>query len=288
MTRIDTEVRSGTPDLEAAILAFDRAARWASGLTRSLAEDPFRIDLPPLEPGGGGIDAVTMELLGGLYLVAELEETGLLRVAELVITDRMSLDLRSTAAAEVLEEAAREARQWYAAETRAQLYARVFGLGAAASAGNSNDQFLGLLLDLCSAINELSPGRRFPQPAGVRFARVRQVAASLRANLASRQHGNTRAAARRIAGQVRTSVEVLSHPGVMELVAGRTMWDVVRAVLGEDAPDVNRHVTSGRAGQQLLGWAGSPAAAAGEPTSATVDAAALWLAARGFDLEDAA
>lgn len=274
-------------DLDAAVLAFERATRWFT-VAAVLEDDPFRLELPPTS-WGGRISAATMELLGGLYLVAEVEQTGLLRVAELLVEDRMALDLRSIEAAERLEAAAAEAHEWFRAEDRDLLFARVFGVGRAATTDIANQRFPALLLDLVSAIDTWGAAQHvWPPPAPGRTATIRQRAEALRANLADRQHGNTIPAARRIARQVRTAVEILGHPGVLALVGGRSMWDVVRAMVTTDSLDVDGHVTRGQSGQVLIGWAGSPAGEVGEPPVSIVDAAARWLAASGFTAGDAA
>ena len=81
---------------------------------------------------------------------------------------------------------------------------------------------------------------------------------------------------------------MLSHPGIIELVVGRTLWDVVRAMWGDDAPDIDRFVTLGQSGQLLLGWVGTSGAESGEPTSTSIDAAVSWLMAMNHSIGAAA
>lgn len=282
---------SRAPDLGASILAAERAARWVVPALAVAAGDPFRLDLPPLPgPATGAVDGPTMETLGGLYLIALLEQTGMLRTVELLSGHRLELDIPSVEAAEALDAVAVESTEWYPAAVRDQLYARVFGVGpGATSSTTANTGFPGLLLDLCSAVTAADGAAAVSSPTAPRHrALVARAVGQLVANLSVRQHGNTLVAARRIAVQVRSSFDLLSHPGIIAVARGRTMWDVVRSAWGNDAPDIDRLVTTGQSGQQLLGWAGSSGGAAGEPTPSAAEAAALWLSGAGFDLEDAA
>lgn len=267
-------------DLESSILALERAVRSSGRRTRALADDPFHLDLPPLPGVGGRIDAETMAVLGGLYLIGWLEQTGMLRAAELLVEQRFSLDLRSIEAADRLDEAADESRRWHRERERQQLFARVFGIGPASrEVGGANDAFEAALMDLCGALVAWDDATRFDRPpSAARTGGVSSTVRALRSNLAPRQHGNTVSAARQLAAQVRTSHEVLNHDGVIALVAGRSMWDVVRA-MWEQPPDIQRLVSTGQSGQTLISWAGTPEAGRGEPTSAELDGAALWLRA---------
>jgi hypothetical protein len=277
-------------DLGASILAAERAGRWFVPLARATAEDPFRLELPVIgTDDSADIDARTMESLGGFYLIAQLEQTGMLRVAELLIATRFELAIRSAPAAELLDRLAVEAHEWYPAEARDQLYARVFGLGPATSRNTpANREFAQLLVALCSAVTAWAAAAHLTRPtASARRGALIHALRHLRTNLAVRQHGSTLAAARRIAAQVRASHELLGHPGVLALVAGSDLWDVVRAMWPDEEPDIDRHVLLGQSGQQLIGWAGSPQADSGEPTASVVDAAELWLLGAGFAVEGA-
>jgi hypothetical protein len=283
-------VRPALPDLRTSIVAADHAARALALTVRSLADDPFRLDLPPLAPIGGDIDAPAMDVLGGLYLIAMLEQTGMIRSAELLAAERVSLDVRDLNAAQRLDDYAERMTRWHDERSRNLLYARVFGIGAAAAAaGNSNTSFEGMLLELCSAITSWDDANYFNRPPATRrTTQVVQAVRLLRANLAPRQHGNTLIAARTVADQVRASHDLLDSPGVVALIAGRGMWDVVRALWGSSVPNIAALVTSGQSGQHVIGWAGTPAAETGEPTTELTDAAALWLSSIERGAEEAA
>lgn len=278
------------PGLRSSILAAEQAARWVALRARPLADDLFRLDLPPLAPVGGEIDAATMDALAGLYLIAQLEQTGMIRSAEILAAERMSLDVRSIEAAEQLDAYTRAAQRWYDERARSDLYARVFGIGPGArDAALANTAFRPTLMELCAQLADWGGVASIDRPPALGRTRlVAQAARRLRSNLAPRQHGNTIVAARTIAEQVRASHDLLQSPGIIALASGRTMWDVVRALWGANAPDIDRLVTDGRSGQRVIAWAGSEAADAGEPSDDVLDAATLWLHAADRDHDEAA
>jgi hypothetical protein len=274
-------------NLLAAVLAADRAVWLAAPAGSTGPGDPFGLVLPPLvESGSGEIDAATLEALSGLYLMAELEQTGLLVAAELLVANRASLDLTSVEAAQLLDDLATSTADWLPASGRDQLYARVFGLGAAAEAtGLVNTTFPQLLSDLCSAITAYDQAELWTRPAPSHLqSQLSRAVDRLKGNLSLRQHGSTLVVGRRITDQVRRSVELLSHPGIIALVRGRTMWDVVRATWDpREQPDFEDLMGRGQSGQQVIAWTGSADALAGDPDQAVRAAAAAWLLHAGFE-----
>jgi hypothetical protein len=73
--------------------------------------------------------------------------------------------------------------------------------------------------------------------------------------------GNTLLVAERLSGQLRLALAALNHPGLTRLFQGRTAWDVVRAIFGEDVPDLRGHVTRAQTGLRLLSWTANHLAA---------------------------
>ena len=275
-------------DLFAAVLAADRAVWLAAPAGDAGPGDPFGLVIPPLvESGTTDIDAGTLDALSGLYLTAELEQTGLLVAAELLVANRASLDLTSIEAAELLERMADSALGWVPASGRDQLYARVFGLGAGAAqtTGLVNAAFPQLLSDLCSAITAYDQAELWTRPAPSHLrSQLSRAVDQLRGNLALRQYGSTLVVGRRITDQVRRSVELLSHPGILALARGRSMWDVVRATWDpREQPDFEDLVGRGQSGQQVISWTGSAEARTGDPDQAVRGAAATWLLHAGFE-----
>jgi hypothetical protein len=284
-----------TDDLLTCLLAAERSARRSVGLTAALGaeagSDPFRLVVPPLvDPGAADIDAATLETLAGLYLLAEVEQTGLLAAAELLVANRMSLDLRSVEAAELLEQTADNAQEWIARAAREDLFARVFGLGAAATSPHvlANGEFGQLLADTCSAIADYDRAAAFGGSLVGPRAQLSRAANRIRGNLALRRYGNTLIAAARIAAQAREAVTLLSHPGIVALVTGTSAWDVVRATWpDDDRPDVERLLDLGRSGQQVITWTGAPEASRADPPQPVREAAAVWLQSAGLAREAA-
>ena len=182
------------------------------------------------------------------------------------MANRASLDLTSTEAAQLLEDMATSAEEWLPASGRDQLYARVFGLGAGGRAADQPGQrgdsrsCSAISARRSTAYDQAELWTR-PAPSHLRSQLVRAVD-RLRGNLSLRQHGSTLVVGRRITDQVRRSVELLSHPGIIALVRGRTMWDVVRATWDpREQPDFEDLVGRGQSGQQVIAWTGSAQAA---------------------------
>src|SRR5258705_10472354 len=76
----------------------------------------------------------------------------------------------------------------------------------------------------------------------------------LLANIASRSLGNPLLAARRIEDQVRYAVDILRDPAICSLVGARTLQQTILNILGNDAPDVQRLLDVGAAGQKVIEW----------------------------------
>jgi len=257
-------------------------------------EDPLRLDLPTLGPGSRDApNAATVRLLGSLYLAAELEQAGVVAIAELLTQQRDTLNLNSYGAAGKLDDFDVRSHAWYGRPSRLALYARLFGIGPNATndAGTlANREFDSLLAALCHAlVSYVTSGG---EGAGELDAMVRESAEALLENLSSRALANTVLAARRIEDQTRHAVDILRDQAVDALVGARNLQDAIVAILGQDAPDVQRLIDCGLAGQKVLAWlAGAMAAiysassrqpllGAGDPV---FEAAEQWLQAAGVN-----
>jgi hypothetical protein len=124
---------------------------------------------------------------------------------------------------------------------------------------------------------------------------VETATQALLENIGSRVLGNTLLAARRIHDQLRQAIDILRDPAIGALVGARTLQQTILAVLGKDAPDVQRLIDAGTAGQQVLEWVADAlprlAAPAGHVSVMTVEdpvaiTAARWLHANGIGLGD--
>jgi hypothetical protein len=221
-------------------------------------DDPLRLDLPSFGSSPGDLPSpAAVRVFASLYLASELEQAGVVAIAELLASERDSLNLTSYGAAARLDAFSTSEHQWYDRAARVQLYARLFGTGPGATndAGSlANREFVSLLASLCRALATYA--RLSPQAgavAGIEVA-VEEAAQALLENVASRVLGNTLVAARRIEDQLRQAVDILRDPTIGALVGARTLQQTILAILGKDAPDVQRLIDAGTAGQQVVEW----------------------------------
>src|SRR5262245_27820953 len=114
----------------------EAAEECLNGHARALAEDPLGLHLPPLDEAGDLPSAQTLRALAVLYLQGELEQAGLLPVAEMLAEARAQLALRSLAAARKLENFARQMSAQYDLASRNRIFARLFGTGRAVVNGD--------------------------------------------------------------------------------------------------------------------------------------------------------
>ena len=220
--------------------------------------DPLGLNLPPLfDPGQGLLPtAEALREFAALYLHAELEQTGLVLVAEALAQERASLVLRTGQAAAKLERFAQLHRDWYDRAKRLELFMRLFGLGG--TSGLTRDVNYGFqqrFANLCYVINQVAEDYRWRQTLGAtREAALRSAARDLLFNLGSRQFGNTLLAGRKIQSQVQAAVEIMNDPDIGGLVQGNGLWDTLRKILGPQTPDLGRLLNRGQSGQRLLTW----------------------------------
>jgi hypothetical protein len=279
----------GRPTLLAALsLAADAVGPAADVIPAH--DDPLRLDLPALQPSPADFPPpATVRVFAALYLAAELEQAGIVPIAELLAEHRYSFDVTTYQAAKKLDDFASRSHQWYDRAGRIQLYARLFGIGPAATndAGTLvNREFVPLLASLCGALVRSTDagGGSASAEAGVRLA-----VEALLGNIAPRALANTLLAARRLEDQIHHAVEILRDPAVGAVVGARTLQETIVNILGKDAPDVQRLIDTGLAGQRVLEWVASalprltatttvPLVAAGDPVGVS---ATLWLHAAG-------
>ena len=295
MTQVGTAM-AVTLGLRASLALADACLQSLAHILITADGDPLKMDLPPLiGNGGAALTPQTLRAFGAMYLQAELEQTGVILVAESLAEARFSLPIRSQSAVARLEAFAEKNKRWFRREQRELLFARVFGTGKAATADRGadvNQDFEQRLATLCWAIDRFGAARAssFRRIDG-NDAMIRRAASDLLMNLANRQYGNTLLAARRIQQQLQASIDVLSDKGVSEYFAVRGMWAVIRAALGDQTPDLGRIITRGQSGLHMLSWlaTGSPKLAQGgslaadlSPSSPVFTWASQWLSATGL------
>jgi len=268
----------------------------------AFADDPLRLDLPPLVDGTSRPSAATLRLTGAMYLQSELEQSGLVNAAEVLVDARETLAIHDTLARK-LEDYARAMRgespvQWLDARRRVQLYARLFGVGAGAGLGNNaiqgNRAFEQLLAALCAALLRVEAALRWsatPDPmldAGVRFA-----ASSLLLNVGAQQYGVSSITASRLDQQVRAAIAILNDQELNNMLGVHGVWAVIKTLLGADAPDSGRHAARGPAGQLVFYWLATVLPALDNERSTVVvptrdaavfGAAARWIVASGLSV----
>jgi hypothetical protein len=233
-------------------------ARAAQSFSYTTAADPFLIDLPAYDGGGGEVTQASLEVIGALYFAAEIEATYLPAVAEQLAENRYGLNLTDRGAAEALEKLATEMRhEWVDRRLRNQIFVRCFGIGEAdPNLGDTvvnrefEPRFARFCLALVDSARDLG-GWGAPSGAAMRAAVAAQA---LTANLSGRMQGNTLVATERLVRQLNLSITALNHQGLASLFMGRTAWDVVRGVLGPDTPDLQAQVTQAQTGLRLMTW----------------------------------
>jgi len=216
------------------------------------------IDLPGLDAGSDAVlDRGTLEVLATLYFVCELEGTHLVSVAEELAAHRFGLNLPDVSAARSLEELATRMRTgWVDRETRNRIALRVFGAGFVDTGigdAQVNQSFDSLMARFCASLVHAFRGGRFARDRG-ELVVVAHAGMALARNLASRAQGNTLLVSRRLVEQLQLCIVALNQPALAQLFMGRTLWDVLRGVLGSDAPDLERHVALAQSGMRVMAW----------------------------------
>ncbi len=272
-------------------------------LTLIAGEDPLRLNLPLLLNGGEGItpNSAELRIIATLYLQAELEQAGVIPVAEMLAQARVSLNFASPQVIEKLEDFALRSRNWYNRESRDLLFARLFGIGRAATNAEGtmvNRDFQQRFATFCVAIERYNEDYSWgQQPGPTTEAALDEAATDLLLNLGARQLGNTTIAAGTIQDQLRYAINLLTDPGVEALFQARGLWDTVRKLLDTETPDLARLIDRGQTGLWLLDWLASVIPQISEkvhhqpllPARSPVFVwAATWLRASGVDMHSAA
>lgn len=229
-------------------------------MSLSMASDPLRLNLPPLVDSSTGATPSNTGLrtLATLYLQAELEQTGMIRAANALVDARNSLNVRSEQTAKTLDDYYRKRSDWYDTYSRDLLFARLFGIGPAAThdlGTEVNRTFTQHIAMLCLVLVRYGGDYDFGQrPDAMREASLRNAITNVLFNLGARQFGNTLYAGRRIHEQLQSSIALLNDPEIGSLFGVRGLWATLRAILGSQAPDIGRLASCGQSGQRLLNW----------------------------------
>jgi hypothetical protein len=249
-------------DEEAAV---DEALRRAEHLARPAATLAFSappsleaIDLPP-----GQVDEqeqARLRAVAALYLVAELEATGVVRAAEAVARLYASGALPGDigTAGEQLLIFWRLRNQRFSHEERTAIYARMFGDGDGpllAVRGGRNDAFEGLLIDFADVVYSMEVRDGRPAPA-VAVA-LRAAGQALMVNLVNRNSVLPDAAASELVDGVQSALAIFKIPGLQDALGTRSLWAALQAASRRylDAEiDIASRVIRGKSGMMLLAW----------------------------------
>jgi hypothetical protein len=260
--------------------------------------DPLRLNLPPISGSGSSSlipDATTLKVMASLYFQSELEQAGIIAVAELLSESRFELKVYGERSARLLEDFYRKKRDWYDRKSREHIFARIFGTGGLAKneEGNLiNRDFQSKFAEFCLSLWRYADGLRFQKtPSPMLDAAFRQSATNLLMNLGVRRYGDIYEASRRIQNQLSKSIELLEDEGVGNMFQTRGMWNVLRAVLNENLPDFARLTTRGQSGLRLLTWLTTINLESKdykkpllEGNSPVMNWAEMWLESSGFDV----
>jgi hypothetical protein len=280
------ERRSSVP-LQASLALAEACLRGsgASALALGPAADPLRLDLPSVN-GPNALTAASLRILAALYFQAELEQAGVIAVAEILAEARMQLGAIDTNAARKLDAFAQKMRSWYDRPSREMIFARVFGIGGRATRDEGsavNHAFSQVFAAFCASVVRLSVLRD--------ESAVRRTANDLLNNLSARQFGNTLYAGQQIENELRAAVDILGDASIGARFQARGMWDLMRKLLGDGTPDLARILSRGRTGLRILHWMSGelPELARSTPSRVLVSPGhelfalcAQWLEASGF------
>jgi hypothetical protein len=255
--------------------------------------DPLRLNLPPLGyPGTGSQpDPASLRVLGALYLYAEAEQAGLIPVAEVMALNRATLPVQDAAGAGKLESFAHGMQNWLDRQHRNTLFARLFGIGEAATNDQGvlvNRDFERALAAFCLAIVAYSGSGPVTYRSGYEAAHLSSSAADLLSNLAGRQLASALPAARIIHDELLRAIDLLNDRGIQTSFQAHDIWDLLTKVIGEGAPDYGRLMHRGQTGQRLLEWVSTVMPQMGgygappTPSTAVLTWAAEWLDANGL------
>jgi hypothetical protein len=231
------------------------AAAFAFGF--GLAGDSLRLNLPPIV-GAGALtpETAVLKAITTLYMQAEMEQAGIIAVAEVLADSRYQLSIMSAKSAKLLEDFHQRRRDWLDRRAREHVFTRIFGFGSLAKMEEGtlvNRDFQTKLANFCLALRRIGEELRWQKSYSPMLdAALRQTAVDLLVNLGSRGAGDVHGAARRIQTQLSKAIELLGDEGIASAFQTRGMWNVLRIVLGDATPDFARLTTRGQSGLRLL------------------------------------
>ncbi|MFA8440282.1 hypothetical protein [Yoonia sp.] len=242
--------------LSAAIAqALGQHQSWLAVGPRALALgfDDLDPSLPALPRGGtagAGLSDDQIRAYAALYYYGELESTGLMEVAELIVQERDMMGIRDAGLYQALDDMHRQmGRGWYDTARRQSIFRTMLGLG---QQGGVQDAVLGLCHAISQFENALRYGGRIDHGLAARLDMAAQVLMSVIVNRAAM---GLEQAARLLNGQTRTVINVMQNPALHRRTGARDMWGFLQSVatpMQGQLPDLGRAVRRAQSGANLI------------------------------------
>jgi hypothetical protein len=298
--RAGRDIRKDDLRIDRSIALGLRLVSSVESYARSLdvsGEAGFDITLPPI--AGVGADQSHLRTVPPLYLASELEAAGLLpgveMLAGLFVSGGIQADLG--AAGSSLFAFWQRRAQRFSRQERQAFYARLFGDSSGpglAVPGGRNTGFEDLMINLTEALYKLNP-----DPAIAAFLKqgispysevsLQVAAESLITNLLPRSGGMAAYSGRDILSTIQQAIDIIGKPEVQQAVGAHTVWGAVANINSaylHTSPDVDSHVTRGKAGMLVLAWLAEISVSLDDlgalhsgPQDPVVGAATTWLQA---------
>lgn len=234
-----------------------RAARLAqAGVpgTMALSRPDYIGSIPPI--GGGGVagSSVTrsqVEAFGALYYHGELDASGLMTIAELMVEERFTLNIRDRVAFEALEAMATEMnRGWYDAERRNQIFVPTLGFG-------SGNDVRRALQNLTAALTRYEREISYGPASFDRIVNVDFAMSAMLDTVGRRGSLGLERAATVLNGQLRLALAVVGNTSIQRQFGAREMWDLLGILLDDGSggrPDFTQISGRAESGAAIFGW----------------------------------
>lgn len=233
-----------------------RSARLVQAGARqaaALSED-FVGSLPAIggaAPGDGNLTRAQVEAFAGLYYHGELEASGLMTVAELIVEERFTLNLADHGAFQALETMASEMdRAWYGGERRGQIFGHALGFG-------TQTDFRREFSNLVGALSRFEQESRFGRGSYSPTANVEFAMAAVLDSIGRRGSLGLDRATMVLNNQLRQAISVVGNSAIQQLFNARNLWDLLGVLLDDGQggrPDFQAISDRAEAGAAVLGW----------------------------------
>ena len=233
--------------------------------------------MPPSgEKGDTPIVPADIRALEPLYFAVMLEEAGLFRVVERIVTlfSQGLLPLSTGPAAEILYRCWKPCHNRLTAVQRHTAYALAFGLPCADEEVVSNREFNDLWLRFLPTLGMYAAEMQLPAAErSVTQEEVRRSGRELAVNLLNHGRGITACAAHDLKQEVHKLMRLLAAPEIASAFGGGDAWQVIeRVAVSEESrkPNVKRSRTRAESGRIIIRWLANHAKALLRPAPARI------------------